>query len=199
MNILLKNGTCFLREYLQEISQIKWYITFSVFTANLRVYFNEQGIVPRNKSFLVDQSPDTCSTFQLDNGTSIAQYSQVRFQVPATALDHINVTLVGTNLGCGHNLYVTPVSAAETKKWIGRWKTCRLFDIGMNDGKDNCSYRCGCLGNCEEIQVIKMPMRREESCWSICHISLTYTITGMIGPLIRLSTWIDMPTLWTKH
>ncbi|KAK2139661.1 hypothetical protein LSH36_1664g00000 [Paralvinella palmiformis] len=70
--------------------------------------------------FLVDDYIETCSTFVPDYGLSVPRYTQVRVQVPDEVVDDVNVTLIGTNLGCGNNRYVSPLSTVEIRKWTGR-------------------------------------------------------------------------------
>jgi len=85
----------------------------------------------------------------------------------------MNVTLIGTNLGCGHNLYVTPLSAAETEKWTGRWTTCPITEETKYEDKERCSYSCRCRGSCEEIQVFKRPNIIKDSSWNLCYVCMT--------------------------
>jgi hypothetical protein len=84
----------------------------------------------------------------------------------------VNVTLIGTNLGCGHNLYVTPLSAAETEKWIARWTTCPLRQTDRYEDKERCLYECRCSGSCEEIQVLRMPTDRKDRSWTVCYMCI---------------------------
>ncbi|KAK2166435.1 hypothetical protein LSH36_39g10000 [Paralvinella palmiformis] len=93
---------------------------------------------------LVDNYIETCSTFVPDDGLSIPRYTQVRVQVPEEVVDEVNVTLIGTHLGCGHNLYVSPLSTFDLRKWTGRWTTCYLMDVAVDHDKDTCFYRCHC-------------------------------------------------------
>ncbi|KAK2139357.1 hypothetical protein LSH36_1845g00036 [Paralvinella palmiformis] len=140
--------------------------------------FDEKGLLPNNEILLVDDYIETCSTFVPDDGLSIPRYTQVRVQVPEEVVDEVNVTLIGTHLGCGHNLYVSPLSIVEIRKWTGRWKTCHLLDVSVDHDQESCFYRCKCLGKCEEIQILKTPRTREESYWTLCHLCLIYNITG---------------------
>ncbi|KAK2139355.1 hypothetical protein LSH36_1845g00013 [Paralvinella palmiformis] len=127
---------------------------------------------------MVDDSIETCSSFEPDDWLSIPRHTQVRVQIPYEVVDDVNVTLIGTNLDCGHNLCVSPLSTAETKKWTDRWTTCHLLDVSVDHDKESCFYRCKCLGKCEEIQILKTPRTREESYWTLCHICLIYNIKG---------------------
>ncbi len=54
--------------------------------------------------------------FTLDARLSIPTHTQIRVHVPDAGVDELNVTLLGTNLGCGRDLYVSPLSADETEK-----------------------------------------------------------------------------------
>ena len=73
---------------------------------------------------MVDDSIETCSSFEPDDWLSIPRHTQARVQIPYEVVDDVNVTLIGTNLDCGHNLCVSPLSTAETKKWTDRWTSC---------------------------------------------------------------------------
>ncbi|KAK2138639.1 hypothetical protein LSH36_2688g00000 [Paralvinella palmiformis] len=127
---------------------------------------------------LVDDYIETCSTFVPDDGLSIPRYTQVRVQLPEEIVDEVNVTLIGTHLGCGHNLYVSPLSTFEIRKWTGRRTTCQLLDVSVDHDQESCFNRCKCLSKCEEIQILKTPRTREESYWTLCHLCLIYNITG---------------------
>ncbi|KAK2167036.1 hypothetical protein LSH36_32g05073 [Paralvinella palmiformis] len=146
-------------------------------TANLQVRFEEHGIVPRDKTLLADDYPETCTVFTLDDyDRSIPRYTHFRIAVPNIAVDEVNLTLRGANLSCGHNLYVTPLSAAETETWTGRWTKCPLVESSVGEGNETCSYQCKCTGSCEEIQIIKIPLTTEESYWTMCHICIIHTL-----------------------
>ena len=142
------------------------------------IRFNGNGIIPTDVTFLADDLLETCTRFTLDARLSIPTHTQIRVHVPDSGVDELNVTLLGTNLGCGRDLYVSPLSADETEKWTGRWKMCPLLNTSLEDGKESCFYRCPCSGRCEEIQIIKVPLTANESSWSLCHLCLFYNITG---------------------
>jgi hypothetical protein len=142
------------------------------------VCFDEKGIFPDNVTFLADGNPDTCHTFTVDDEVCVPKYSHLKVQIAVVVVDNVNVTLMGTNLGCGYNLYVTPLSLAETEKWTGQWSTCRLFETSIDGGTQNCFYQCKCSGNCKAIQILKWPRTVEESSWTLCHVCLINNITG---------------------
>ena len=138
--------------------------------------FEKSGLMPDERDFLTDDSPKTCTDIVNDKDQILRQ-TDFRIGVADYIIDNATVTLLGTNLGCGHNLYVTPLSAAETEKWTGRWTTCPLRETSMYDGKEKCSYECKCREGCEEMQIIKRPKIAKDSTWNICYVSIT---TGII-------------------
>ena len=123
--------------------------------------------------FISDDDPDTCANFNIGVDIHTPRDSTFRIEVADDIKDYANVTLIGNNLGCGHNLYVTPLSAAETEKWTGRWTTCSLKEESMYGDKEICSYNCLFTGSCEEMQVIKSPRIVEDSSWTVCHVCIT--------------------------
>jgi len=153
---------------LEYIFLLAFYIT-----GRLRIRFEDSGINPDNKEFITDDSPRTCATFNNGDDTNIPRNTNFRIEVADYIIDYVNVTLIGTNLGCGHNLYVTPLSAAETEKWTGRWTTCPLTEETKYEDKERCSYGCRCRGSCEEIQVLKRPKIIKDSSWNLCYICIT--------------------------
>jgi hypothetical protein len=136
----------------------------------LRIHFHDSGIKPDKEEFITDNSPRTCATFNNSDDTNSPRYTNFRIQVAHHKIDYANVTLIGTNLGCGHNLYVMPLSTAETEKWTGRWTTCPVTEETTYKGKERCSYSCQCRGSCEEIQVLKII---NDNSWNVCHICIT--------------------------
>ena len=135
-------------------------------TGRLRIRFEDSGINPDNKEFITDDSPRTCATFNNGDDTNIPRYTNFRIEVADYIIDYVNVTLIGTNLGCGHNLYVTPLSAAETEKWT----TCPITEETKYEDKERSSYGCRCRESCEEIQVLKII---NDNSWNVCHICIT--------------------------
>jgi hypothetical protein len=142
---------------------------------------------------------ETRAVFQ-NNDQARSKITKFRIKIPHSGVSDVNITLRGTNLGCGENLYVTPLNAAEAEKWTGRWSSCRpVVYSTANDGQDVCSYSCLCKGDCDEIQVAKRPMTIHESSWTLYPICLTYQDRGigylMYGYLITgfanmLPTWV---------
>ena len=136
------------------------------------VRFEKSGLIPDEEEFLTDDSPDTCTSIVSDN-EKIPRMTKFRIDVPDYIINNATVTLLGSNLGCGHNLYVSRLSAAETEKWTGRWTTCPLRDTTTYEGKEKCSYECKFRENCEQIQIIKQPKIAKDSSWSLCYVSIT--------------------------
>jgi hypothetical protein len=122
---------------------------------------------------------DARAVFQ-NNDQARSKITKFRVQIPDEGIDEVNITLRGTNLGCGENLYVTPLNAAEAGKWTGRWSSCSVVESSVKDGLDICSYRCRCKGACEEIQVAKRPLTVTESSWTLYPICLTYQDRGIV-------------------
>ncbi|KAK2163669.1 hypothetical protein LSH36_75g02044 [Paralvinella palmiformis] len=71
----------------------------------------------------INESAETCTTFSSES-VAIPRHTQFRIEVADDINDYAEVTMIGTNLGCGHNLYVSPLSRSETEKWTGHWTTC---------------------------------------------------------------------------
>jgi len=152
---------------------IHFRLLFVYVTGNPSARFDQRGIVPVNKLFISDDDPDTCANFNIGVDIHTPRDSTFRIEVADDIKDYANVTLIGNNLGCGHNLYVTPLSAAETEKWTGRWTTCSLKEESMYGDKEICSYNCLFTGSCEEMQVMKSPRIVEDSSWTVCHVCIT--------------------------
>jgi hypothetical protein len=121
--------------------------------------------MPDQQTNLADTSADTCATF-----TSVStRATKLRYATtcPNTTL---NVTIRGENMGCGKNLYMSPISEAEQGSWTGKWGSCQLDQNQMDpQGKEWCSYSCTCpeIG-CQEVQLVRKPMPGEDSTWSLC-------------------------------
>jgi hypothetical protein len=121
---------------------------------------------------------DNCTAF-LHNDQTKPKITKFRITIPpGSATNLISITVRGTNLGCGENLYVTPLNAAEAEKWTGKWSSCPVVASSVQDGEDICTYRCRCTGDYEEIQVAKRPHTAQESSWTLCQISLTNHSAG---------------------
>ncbi|KAK2159723.1 hypothetical protein LSH36_147g01007 [Paralvinella palmiformis] len=89
----------------------------------LSVRFAEQSLIPDPKSSLTDDSANTCAKFSIGENAQIPLSSHFRIQLPPDKGYPITVSLTGHNLKCGGSFYVTLISSAETKTWIGRWST----------------------------------------------------------------------------
>ncbi|KAK2141808.1 hypothetical protein LSH36_1036g00000 [Paralvinella palmiformis] len=83
------------------------------------VRFDETGITPDRNEYLTDYSSDTCANFQVGDNARIPKQKTIRIEVADDVDIKTDVFLIGTNLGCGHNLYASPLSAAETERWTG--------------------------------------------------------------------------------
>ena len=135
--------------------------------------FDQASLIPDKVRFLSHESPDTCASF-INHGEK-PRRTKFRISGDDVQVNRVNVTLIGTNMGCGHNLYVTPLSAAETEKWTGRWSVCQLMETSIYETKEKCTYDCPCSGSCKEIQILKQPSVMRDSSWSLCHLCITYT------------------------
>ena len=143
-------------------------------TGYLTVRFEDRGLHPDEEKFLTDESPQTCTAFNITNNAITPRYTQFRIYIAYDQVGEVNVTLIGTNLGCGHNMYVTPLSAAEIGTWTGKWSICPLKQTSSYEDKETCSYECRCSGICKEIQIMKYPASIKDSSWSVCHICIDY-------------------------
>ncbi|KAK2142427.1 hypothetical protein LSH36_956g00000, partial [Paralvinella palmiformis] len=132
-------------------------ILSNIADGHLHARFEENGITIDREEYLVDDSTQTCAAFTINNATLVPKPTNLRIQVPPDVVNNLTVTLIGTDLDCDHGFYVTPLSAAETDKWIGRWSRCSLSDTFSYEGKEGCVFQCQCSGSCEEIQILKMP------------------------------------------
>ncbi|KAK2170656.1 hypothetical protein LSH36_1g05010 [Paralvinella palmiformis] len=165
----------------------------------MHLQINGSDINPDTEEFIIDDSPRTCTTFNSGDDTNIPRNTIFRIEVADYRIDYVNVTLIGTNLGCGHNLYVTPLSAADTEKWTEETKY---------EDKERCSYGCRCRGSCEEIQVFKRPKIIKDSSWNLCYICTTPDYldqygcevdpTKAIGVYSTHPTYLTDPTVSTK-
>jgi len=139
------------------------------------VYVNERGMTPDNISLLVDDDVESCTTFDSSQGQPVfKQYAQFRIEVPANNIELINVTLLGINLACYSNLYVSPISEIEASRWLGRWNQCILWKALTIDERESCSFQCNCSEKCDQIQV----MKTSEYLWTLCHISFDNIVKG---------------------
>jgi len=101
------------------------------------------SIIADEERYLTDESPQTCASFNINEGANIPRYTQFRVKVGDDLVgEQVDVTLIGTNLGCGHNLYLSPLSVAEIEMWNGRWKTCSLNETSIYEDKEMCFYKC---------------------------------------------------------
>jgi hypothetical protein len=89
-----------------------------------------------------------CATFNIGDDSNIPRHTQFRIEVIEHVTDYTNVTLIGTNLGCGHDVYVTLLSTAKTKKCTGRSTACPLLETSVYEDKERCSYLCQCSWSC---------------------------------------------------
>ena len=142
---------------------------FTILVATL-LQFDTISLLPDNVTTMLDDSPDTCSQFNINPDSPVPKFTIFRFELPEYRMDYINVTLIGNDLGCGYNLYISPLAEVETEKWTGRWKICHLEETSVDMGRENCTYHCKCLKGCEEFQVLKRPTTVQESSWILCDV-----------------------------
>ena len=117
------------------------------------VRFDEIQLLPDNKAYLMDDSPYTCSTFNVSKESPDVRDTTFRVEVLDTEAE--TVVLIGKNLRCNSSLFVIPLTEVEKAKWTGIWIPCELLAVGQDGYGDNCTYRCNCVRGCEEIQVKK--------------------------------------------
>ena len=141
-------------------------------TGDIRFRQGNNYINPVNLSFLRNDNNDTCTTFEADVRTEVSQLTTFRVRSYDEQAEYINVTLVGRNLSCANNLYVIPLTAAQTKHWTGIWTTCPLLTTSVEGRLESCTFNCHCLGRCGEIQVSKRPRKATESSWSLCRLDI---------------------------
>ena len=154
-----------------------------LFPGELYLLFEPYSIKPNDGNLITDGSKTTCAAFESDT----EKYTKFRFPVQDVQAEWVNVTLRGTDLGCGRNLYVTPLSAAETETWLGLWTLCKLENV-TTDG-EKCLYLCHCKTGCKEIQVMKVPSNIQETAWTLCHICTQYPSKGMLTKLFILKVY----------
>ena len=132
------------------------------------VRFPEDTEPPVNAQYLTDNSNVTCVEF-----TVSAQRKDVifRLRVPDPPAKLVPVTLLGGKLGCGDDLFVMPITGADTANWKGIWIGCPLVKTSVtNYYVEQCQYSCRCAERCTEIQIMKRP--RTQETWSVCDVRL---------------------------
>ena len=127
----------------------------------------EGGSHAEDIDMLRDSSPQTCSRFVSDK----YQHTQL-FKESYCNSDRMTVTVVGQDMGCGQDLYVVGLSAADVGKPLNRWKICKLtWNTTNADNMEWCSYDCDCSGGCEEVMLLRWPKPLSASTWTLCDIS----------------------------
>ena len=161
-----------------------------VLTGDIRVLQGSNYINPVNLSFLRDDNRETCTTFEADGRLETRQLTTFRVRSYDQRAEYINVTLVGQNLSCSDNLYVMPLTAAQTKHWTGIWITCPLLTTSVEGRFESCTFNCRCLGGCAEIQISKRPRKASESSWSLCRLDIGDRSAGIRiwGYCLRFAT-----------
>ncbi|KAK2146038.1 hypothetical protein LSH36_638g01004 [Paralvinella palmiformis] len=150
-------------------------VDFGIGNCYLSVRSDYLSIIPDEERYLTDESPQTCASFNISSEVNTPRYTQFRVQLDDDQfIEQVTVTLIGTNLGCGHGLYVSPLSATETSTWTGLWMTCQLENRSSYEDKQMCFYECPCLASCKEIQIMKYPKVIMDSPWTLCHMCITY-------------------------
>ena len=142
------------------------------FPDELFIRFAEDSLIPINETFIKDDSLDTCTSFQRRNNAQL-QHTHFRIRKRTDQMGDINVTIIGTKLGCGYNIYLTPLSLAQAKTWLGRWNTCTLLENSTDMGQEICSYLCMKPGFWRELQVLKVPRTVDELYWEVCYINVS--------------------------
>jgi len=144
-------------------------------TCLLNVRFNPNQMKPEDGLL----STETCTRFVPDQDMRKEQYSTFRIDIPEDSLDFVNITVQGENISCGYDLYVMPLTVAETTHWSGIWMACPLLEMTAAAGRNKgCIFRCQCSGVCKEIQICRRPHNYEESAWTLCSICFKYKIKG---------------------
>ena len=149
----------------------------------LSIRFAPYSLNPVKGDFLKDNSSETCTKFNSSDDSTGLQHTQFRMKAFPLDVGDINVTITGNNLGCGHNLYVSPLSPAQSENWIGRWTACQLEDKSTFGFKERCAYWCKAPGHCKETQILKVPHQLNESFWEICQITIT---SGEFKPYVLI-------------
>lgn len=134
--------------------------------------FDEVSIASDEGSYLTDADPNTCTSFNLDDGATVPLRTKFRIRLPANIGHCMNVTLIGADMNCDGTIYVSPLSVRQGEKWTGRWSSCPLSERSVSDGTEQCLYLCSCSRSCEEIQIIRMPSSVQDSSWTLCEVSL---------------------------
>ena len=140
--------------------------------------FADDTLIPANPDFLKDASSDTCTAFQQNDLNSDHGFTQFRVNASIAEIGSINVIITGNGLECGRNLYVSPISSAESESWLGRWTRFKLEKTTENDNKQRCFFWFNSTGPVNEIQVIRTPLPSKDVNWEICHISIMIMPTG---------------------
>lgn len=77
-----------------------------LFIEEFHIRFEERSLIPTEEESLRDDISDMCARFQRRNTITIPQYTQFRVQKFAGHISDMNVTITGSRLGCGYNLYI---------------------------------------------------------------------------------------------
>ena len=145
---------------------------------HLYIRFEDRSLISTNLEALTDNTSYTCTTFQRINNISISYYTQFRVQKSAGQIGDTNVTITGSKLGCGYNLYVTVLTTAQSTTWLGRWTGCTLLETIRYGNMESCSYWCKSPGYWKELQVLMIARTSEELDWELYNISITSHSTG---------------------
>jgi len=150
-----------------------------IFSVELSIDFCPMSLRPDSEEFLEDDLPETCASFSTNEQQRTTSITRFRFEILGKYVHNINITLFGYSLGCGYNLYLSPILENEMEKWTGRWKACQLVQFHQaTTPNEICDYQCDCSDGYEKIQVLKAPRSLEESSWKLCHINITYQSFG---------------------
>ncbi|KAK2139347.1 hypothetical protein LSH36_1849g00001 [Paralvinella palmiformis] len=154
------------------ILQLIFFFSLIIPPSDLSLRFGDNKLLPQNVDYLTDDSPDTCAIFSFNKETPHIRDTIFRVELTEDNTDMINVTLIGSNLQCGHNLYVVPITEPEKASWKGIWIACSFVETSIDEKGEKCLHQCHCSGRCEEIQIMKRPREGDDPSWNLCHIMI---------------------------
>ena len=140
------------------------------FTGIQNLRFDPTSLMSGSIVDLIDENDMTCTYF--DGYQTDPKRLKFRIEVTENITTYARVVIKGVGLSCGSNLYVTPLSEAETEKWMGRWSTCSLEENGIMREMpyfEKCIHLCKCRGRCKEIQILRRPHNEH---LSLCRITI---------------------------
>ena len=145
-------------------------IDFVALLDEISIRFAQHSLIPANREFLKDNSSETRTNIESSHDSIGLQHIQIPIKTFPIDVGDINITITGSNLGCGHNLLVSQLKPAQSQNWIGRWTACQLEERGTFGLRDSCSYLCKPTGYCKETQILNVPQHLYESFLEICQL-----------------------------